>query len=74
MKPITHMRSKRGFYIGRLGKQMENQANYSKQSSNLTGFAGRGMGFSNFLMTLAYHEKGTKIIDPKTNFHEHFHK
>lgn len=74
MKPIKHMRSKRGFYIGRLSQQVPNQANRSKQLSELTGITGRGMAFSSFLMTLAGNEKGIKLIDPKANFHKHFHK
>ncbi|MDF9624927.1 hypothetical protein P5775_19520 [Bacillus cereus] len=74
MKPIKHMRSKRGFYIGRLSQQMPNQANRSKQLSELAGITGRGMAFSSFLMTLAGHQKGMKLIDPKTDFHHHTHK
>ncbi|MEI4618171.1 hypothetical protein [Bacillus cereus] len=74
MKPIKHMRSKRGFYIGRLSQQVPNQANRSKQLSELTGITGRGMVFSSFLMTLAGNEKGIKLIDPRANFHKDFHK
>ncbi|MHA2895715.1 hypothetical protein CN553_16950 [Bacillus cereus] len=74
MKPIKHMRSKRGFYIGRLSQQMPNQASRSKQLSELAGITGRGMAFSSFLMTLAGHQKGMKLIDPKTDFHDHTHK
>jgi hypothetical protein len=75
MKSIKHMRSKRGFYIGRLNQQMANQANHSKNSSELARITGRGMAFSSFLMTLAGHQKGMKLIDPKkSNFHKHFHK
>ncbi|MED1304079.1 hypothetical protein BK704_35295 [[Bacillus thuringiensis] serovar konkukian] len=74
MKPIKHMRSKRGFYIGRLSQQVGKQTNHSKLSSELTGITGRGMAFSSFLMTLAGHQKGMKLIDPKTSFHQHTRK
>lgn len=74
MKPIKHMRSKRGFYIGRLSQLRGNCVNHSKLLSELTGITGRGMAFSSFLMTLASNEKGMKFIDPKANFHKHFHK
>ncbi|MES1053170.1 hypothetical protein FOA24_29555 [Bacillus thuringiensis] len=74
MKPIKHMRSKRGFYIGRLGQLRGNRVNHSKLSSELTGITGRGMAFSSFLMTLAGHQNGMKLIDPKTSFHQHTHK
>jgi hypothetical protein len=54
---------------------MANQANHSKNSSEfVAGITGRGMAFSSFLMTLAGHQKGMKLIDPKSNFHKHFHK
>ncbi|PEA84057.1 hypothetical protein COL30_05270 [Bacillus pseudomycoides] len=74
MKPIKHLRSKRGFYIGRLSQLGGNRVNHSKLSSELTGITGRGMVFSSFLMTLAGNEKGMKPIDPKANSHKHFHK
>lgn len=74
MKPIKHLRSKRGFYIGRLSQLRGNRVNPSKLSSELTGITGRGMAFSSFLMTLAGNEKGMKLIDPKANSHKHFHK
>lgn len=71
VKPIKHMRSKRGFYIGRL-RQVENHANHSKLSSEMIGTPGRGMAWTwHQLMTLASeHHKGAKVIDPKSNFHE----
>ncbi|PGC53800.1 hypothetical protein [Bacillus pseudomycoides] len=74
MKPIKHLRSKRGFYIGRLSQLGGNRVNHSKLSSELTGITGRGMAFSSLLMTLAGNEKGMKLIDPKANSHKHFHK
>lgn len=46
MKPIKHMRSKRGFYIGRLSKQVGNHTNHTTLSSELAGSTGRGMGIS----------------------------
>ncbi len=74
MKPIKHMRSKHGFYIGRLSQVRRNRVNHSKVSAELNGLTGRGMAFSSFLMTLAGNEKGIKLIDPKANFHKHLHK
>ncbi|PFZ08103.1 hypothetical protein COL63_25675 [Bacillus pseudomycoides] len=74
MKPIKHLRSKRGFYIGRLSQLGGNRVNHSKLSSELTGITRRGMAFSSFLMTLAGNEKGMKLIDPKANSHKYFHK
>ncbi|TKH19541.1 hypothetical protein FC697_20225 [Bacillus wiedmannii] len=76
MKPIKHMRSKRGFYIGRLNQQMGNRANHSKLSSEFAGKAGGGMGWAfHQLMTLdGGNQKRIKVIDPKASFHEHFQK
>ncbi|MGR5980881.1 hypothetical protein ACT7DJ_34920 [Bacillus cereus] len=66
MKPIKHMRSKRGFYIGRLSQLRGNRLNHSKLSSELTGITGRGMAFSSFLMTLASNEKRNKTHRSKS--------
>ncbi|MBC6975111.1 MULTISPECIES: hypothetical protein [Bacillus] len=70
MKPIKHMRSKRGFYIGRV-REVNNRIHATKVSPDWAGVQGRGMAFSNLLMTLASeHHKGTIVADPKANFHE----
>lgn len=78
MKPIKHMRSKRGFYIGRLSKQVGNHTNHTTLSSELAGSTGRGMGWVfHQLMTLDGEQQKNKrvtVIDPKVNFHKHFHK
>lgn len=70
VKPIKHMRSKRGFYIGRV-REANNLIHATKVSPEWAGVQGRGMSFSNLLMTLARgHNKGTKVVDPKANFYE----
>ncbi|MGQ4286617.1 hypothetical protein ACS4JF_18885 [Bacillus thuringiensis] len=74
MKPIKHMRSKRGFYIGRLSQVRGNRVNHSKVSAEWNGITGRGMAFLSFLMTLSGDGKEMKLIDPKASFHEYFHK
>ncbi|ANS52134.1 hypothetical protein BM86_17065 [Bacillus thuringiensis] len=76
MKPIKHMRSKRGFYIGRLREGMGKHKNPQKLSSDFVGKPGGGMGWVfHQLMTLdGGHQKRMKVIDPKASFHEHFHK
>ncbi|MDA2637889.1 hypothetical protein [Bacillus cereus] len=80
MKPIKHMRSKRGFYIGRLSKEVGNQMKHPTLSSERAGSMGRGrMWDLPQLITLAGElqkkkEKGILVIDPKAHFHEHFHK
>jgi hypothetical protein len=48
MKPIKHMRSKRGFYIGRLSQQMANQANHSKIHLNWLELQEEGWHFQVF--------------------------
>lgn len=76
MKPIKHMRSKRGFYIGRLRQEKGKHMNPSTLSSECIGTPGGGMGWAfHQLMTLdGGHQKRMKVIDPKANFHERFHK
>lgn len=76
MKPMKHMRSKRGFYIGRLRQGMRKHINPSTLSSECIGKSGGGIRWAfHQLMTLdGGHQKRMKVIDPKANFHEHFHK
>ncbi|MGZ9785468.1 hypothetical protein [Bacillus pseudomycoides] len=78
MKPIKHIRSKRGFYIGRLSQEAEKHMNPSKLSSEFVGKPGKGMGWAcHQLMTLdGEHQKKKRltVIDPKGHFHKHFHK
>ncbi|MGH0789836.1 hypothetical protein ACQVTU_19330 [Bacillus cereus] len=78
MKPIKHMRSKRGFYIGRLSQEVGKHMSSSKLSTEFAGKPGGGMGWAfHQLMTLdGEHQKNKRItvIDPKANFHDHFHK
>lgn len=76
MKPIKHMRSKRGFYIGRLSQEVGKHMSSSKLSTEFAGKPGGGMGWAfHQLMTLdGGNQKRIKVIDPKASFHEHFHK
>ncbi|WP_144508844.1 hypothetical protein [Bacillus mycoides] len=76
MKPIKHMRSKRGFYIGRLSQEVGKHMSSSKLSTEFAGKPGGGMGGAfHQLMTLdGGHQKRIQVIDPKASFHEHFQK
>lgn len=76
MKPIKHMRSKRGFYISRLSQEVGKHMSSSKLSTEFAGKPGGGMGWAfHQLMTLDEgNQKRIKVIDPKASFHEHFQK
>lgn len=74
MKPITHIRSKRGFYIGRLNQEVEKCKNPSKLSDEFTGRVGKGVKWSlRQLITLDENQR-VMTIDPKASFHQVKHK
>ncbi|EKS8373931.1 hypothetical protein QC456_006602, partial [Bacillus cereus] len=50
MKPITHMRSKRGFYIGRV-PHTTNTLPINNRTKEWTGRMGKSMIFSSLLVT-----------------------
>ncbi|WP_180233369.1 hypothetical protein [Bacillus thuringiensis] len=56
--------------------EIKKRKNPSKISSEFVGTPGRGMAWTrHHLMTLVNeHHKGTKVIDPKENFHEFYEK
>ncbi|OLR25064.1 hypothetical protein [Bacillus cereus] len=76
MKPIKHMRSKRGFYIGRVAQEVGKRINSSNLSSEFAGKPGKGTKWSlNQLIVLdGACQKGTKCIDPKASLEKHRHK
>jgi len=76
MKPIKHMRSKRGFYIGRLAQEVGKRINHSNLSSEFAGKPGKGMKWSlhQLIVLDGACQKGTKCIDPKASFEQYRHK
>ncbi|HDR3493215.1 TPA: hypothetical protein QCN73_004757 [Bacillus wiedmannii] len=59
MKPIKHMRSKRGFYIGRVPHTTSiNSTN--NRTQEWTGRTGKSMIFSSLLVTLDPYKKAHK--------------
>ncbi|MBG9510890.1 hypothetical protein ABE47_01370 [Bacillus thuringiensis] len=59
MKPITHMRSKRGFYIGRV-PHTTNTFPINNRTKEWTGRMGKSMIFSSLLVTLDPYKKARK--------------
>ncbi|HDX9577635.1 TPA: hypothetical protein ROX88_001132 [Bacillus pseudomycoides] len=74
MKPITHIRSKRGFYIGRLNQEVGKRRNHPKLSSEFTGRVGMGVRWSLHQLITLDERQRTMIFDPKTSFHQVKHK
>ena len=60
MKPIKHMRSKRGFYIGRV-PHTTNTIPTNKRTEEWTGRKGKSMIFSSLLVTLDPYHKAHKF-------------
>ncbi|MCU5583213.1 hypothetical protein OCF65_22580 [Bacillus toyonensis] len=59
MKPIKHMRSKRGFYIGRV-PQTTHTPSTNNRTKEWTGRMGKSMIFSSLLVTLDSYKKAHK--------------
>lgn len=60
MKPIKHMRSKRGFYIGRASHTTHTLSTNNNRTKAWTGRMGKGMIFSSLLVTLDPYKKAHK--------------
>ncbi|WP_305928017.1 hypothetical protein [Bacillus mycoides] len=59
MKPIKHMRSKRGFYIGRVPHTTSTNST-NNCTKEWTGRMGKSMIFSSLLVTLDPYKKARK--------------
>ncbi|WP_410990986.1 hypothetical protein [Bacillus cereus] len=59
MKPIKHMRSKRGFYIGRVPHPTHTPST-NKRTEEWAGRMGKSMIFSSLLVTLDPYKKARK--------------
>lgn len=60
MKPIKHMRSKRGFYIGRV-LHTTHTPSTNNRTQEWTGRTGKSMIFSSLLVTLDPYHKAHKF-------------
>ncbi|MEK5287952.1 hypothetical protein NSS61_26365 [Bacillus sp. EU54] len=61
MKPIKHMRSKRGFYIGRVPHTTHTPSTNNNRTKEWAGRTGKSMIFSSLLVTLDPYHKAHKF-------------